>query len=262
MLLPDSDKAQVSLAVLQQQFWSSCRKYRNDIYPLISSRDGFTPEKRMGVYRTTARSAHVSALMGSYPVCKEILGDDYFKHIAKLYFLQTPSNNADMNTYGDSFPGYIAQLCGLREELQDYLYMADLARLEWEFQKIYFAADAAVFDVSKFQKKYQCHGEDAVLKLQPCVSIMSSSFRIYEIWNMHRRGEVDKEILAGYCRQYLCIYKHNYEVKVEKVNPDAYELLVHVCQRKTIAEIAAYFHGRYDLNKSLTTVLERQWLAS
>ena len=262
MLLPDPDKERISLAALQKQFWASCRKYKNDIYPLVQARADFTQEMRMDVYRTTARSAHVSALMDSYPVCRAILGDDYFKHIAKLYFSQTLSYNADMNVYGGSFPGYIAHLYGLREELQGYLYLAGLARLEWEFQKIYFATDATVFDVNKFQAHYQCRGENAVLKLQPCLSIMSSSFRIYEIWDMHRRGEVDKEIVAGCRRQYLCIYKHNYEVKIEKVNPEIYELLVHVCRQKTIAEIASSFQGRYDLNEALTTVLEKQWLTS
>ena len=165
MQFPEAENKQISLAELQKQFWSGSRERDQQIHSRIADNSDFQPEQRMDVYRTTTRSAHVSALMDSFPVCKTILGDDYFKLLAKSYFLQTPSLSVDMNQYGESFPGHIATLIGQRKELQDFTYLVDLARLEWECQKVYFAPDAVIFDVDGFQDKCRRLGESYSIKI-------------------------------------------------------------------------------------------------
>lgn len=262
MPLLELEKKEVSLAELQAKFWSSTRNHSDEIYPLIRSDLGFLPKQRMDVYRTTARSAHVSALMDSYPVCRAILGDDYFKQIAKRYYIQTPSRSADMNEYGDSFPGFIAQLYNQREELRDYYYLTDLARLEWEYQKTYYAADVVTFDIEKFQSDCERLGGEAILALQPCISLMSSSYQIFEIWDMHRSDNIQTRINATRNRQYLCIYKQGHVVVVDKIDFHVYALLVSVRQNKSLSEIAELFDGRYDMNTALTMAMEKQWLSN
>ena len=262
MPLLELENKELSLTELQAQFWSSTRNQTGEIYPLIRSDFGFLAKQRMDVYRTTARSAHVSALMDSYLVCRAILGDDYFKQIAKLYFVQTPSRSADMNEYGDSFPGFIAQLYNQREELRDYYYLIDLARLEWEYQKTYFTADVVTFDIEVFQDNCERLGGEATLALQPCISLMSSSYQIFEIWQMHRSGNIQTKINTARYRQHLCIYKQDHAVIVDKIDLDVYALLVSVRQNKSLSEIAELFDGRYDLNTALTVAVEKQWLAN
>ena len=251
----------ISLAELQKQFWSNSRKRETEIYSWIAGESDFRPEQRMDVYRTTTRSAHVSALMESFPVCRAILGDDYFKLLAISYFMQTPSLSVDMNEYGDSFPGHIAMLIGRRKELKGFNYIVDLARLEWEYQRVYLAPDEVIFDVDGFQNKCRRLGDSAVLKLQPGISCMSSCFRVFEIWDMHLRDEISQQSVKANSRQYLCIYKKDYQVLVEKLNIDIYELLIHIHQGKTLAEIANRLQDRYDLNAALTTAINKQWLA-
>ena len=262
MQLPEMSSSSISLAELQQQFWSSSRNHENEIYSWIANQSDFRPEQRMEVYRATARSMHVSALMDGFPVCKAVLGDDYFKMLAKSYFLRTPSYSEDMNEYGDSFPGYIAMLIGQRNELKDFVYLVDLARLEWEYQKVYFAPEAFIFNVEKFQEKCRRSGDHVVLKLQPGIGYISSCFQVFQIWHMHREDKLRQLTAMANARQYLCIYKKDYQVLVEKVNADVYELLIQIQQKKSLTEIANRFQGRYDLNAALTTVINNQWLAS
>ncbi len=262
MQFPESNNASISLRELQKQFWSSCRKRENGIYSMIRSKSDFSPEQRMDVYRTTARSAHVSALMDSFPVCRAILGDDYFKLLAKSYFMQTPSLSVDMNLYGESFPGHIAMLIGQRKELKELVYIVDLARLEWEYQKAYFAPNAAVFDVDRFQDKCRRLGDRAVLTLQSGISCMSSCFRVFEIWEMHRQDKLEQQSIVSNSRQYICIYNKDYQPLVEKVNAGVYELLIQIQQNKSLAEIANIFQGRHDLNAALTTAINNRWITS
>ena len=260
MQFPELDNTPISLAELQKQFWSSSRKHKNEIYSWIANDSDFQPKQRMDVYRTTARSAHVSTLMDAFPVCRAILGDDYFKLLAKSYFMQTPSFSEDMNKYGDSFPGHIAMLIGQRNELKDFVYLVDLARLEWEYQKAYFASDTVIFDVGGFQDKCRRFGDRTVLKQQPGINFMSSCFRVYEIWEMHRENKLEQQSVTAKARQYMCIYKKDYQVVVEKVHADVYELLIQVQQEKSLAEIANSFQDRYDLNAALTKAINNQWL--
>ncbi len=260
MRLLDSDNDSPSLGMLQKQFWSSLRNLNAEIYPSINGGVQFSPERRMDVYRTNGRSAHVSVLIDAYPVCKAILGEDYFKQVAKLYYKQTPSQNSDMNEYGASFSGFIAQLHVDRKELCDFPYLGDLARLEWNYQQVYYTEDENVFDFQLFQKKCEQYGEEVVLELQPSVFLLSSSYPIYEIWCTHRHDEPCQTIHAIHGSQYLCAYKEKYQVVVEKIDACVYDLLINIKQSKTLSEIADYFQGRYNLNETIETVLKRQWL--
>ena len=260
MQSPSPDNQLLSLNELQRIFWRSSRGQSKEIYSHIDKSEDFSPQQRMDVYRTTARSAHVSALLDVYPVCRAILGDNYFKQVAKNYFNQMPSFSPDMNNYGASLPGYLAQLIIERDELREYSYLVDLARLEWVSQTIYFSANESIFDVELFQRNCAKQGEKTILKLQASVSFLSSCYPVFQIWQSHRNGNPQQEINAISERQYLCIYKREYEVLVEPIDAKLYALLLNVDRGLTLAEIAKAHADDDELNAALATAVEQQWL--
>ena len=250
-----------SLQSLQKDFWGGVRGESEQIYSFINYESEFLPHQRLEVYRTTARSTHVATLLDVFPVCCAVLGKDYFTQLAIKYFRQMPSLNPDMNAYGKSFPGFLAKCIVERAELKEFSYLVDLARLEWEWQAAYFSAGEILFDTQLFQNICSEHGADAVLKLQASIRLLSSPYPIYQIWHSHRDGSPGEELKAILNRQYLCIYKQNFQVRVELVDVNLYALLITIQRGYALTEVAEFFSSQDDLNNALTIAMKKQWLA-
>lgn len=249
-----------SLASVQEGFWRGVRDQSEYIYPFISQSAKFLPHQRLEVYRTTARSAHISTLVDVFPVCSAILGERYFKQLAKQYFKQTPSLDPDLNQYGESFPGFLAKQIIVRAELNEFSYLVDLARLEWEWQGAYYSADEVLFDMQAFQSNCAAQGADVVLKLQASIRLLSSCYPVYQIWQSHREDKLRKKFDPIFKRQYLCVYKHQLQVHVKLIDPKLYFLLLSIKRGLTLGEITELFAGQVDFNSTLATVVKQQWL--
>ncbi len=249
-----------SLADTQNEFWRALKRCDNNIVTRIHGGERFKPEQRVEVYRTNARSLHVSVLVDVFCVCEKILGNDYFKQIAKNYFNQHPSQSSDLNEYGKAFPKYLQSLILKRPELKEFQYLADLAHLEWNIQKAHFSKDNINLDVTGYQKKCAQDGGNTVLLLQPSVSVMSSMFPVTELWGMHQSDEREGVIESSRQCQYLCIHRKEFQVSQQKISADVYILMKAMQDGKNLLAIAELFDDNLQLNAALEKVTCENWL--
>ena len=214
----------------------------------------------MDVYRTTARSVHVMALMDTYSVCVEILGEQYFKQIAKAYVRSNGSIDPNMNEYGADFSEFLNKLCAERDELIGYEYLPDLARLEWCSQAAYYAQDNVEFDFSLLEQKYAYLGDQVAFKLQASVQPLCSAYPIHQIWQAHKDKQVINEIEIQQGVQFVCVYREEYAVRVSAVSEEIFLLLGLIEENRTLAEIAERFANRYNLDGVLRMVMQNNWI--
>ena len=260
--MPVIESFKNTMSQIQIEFWQGLTSSNGAITELINETTKFSAQERFEVYKTTARSVHVAALLDSYPVCRRILGDQFFKLIAKQYFLEVCSCNPDLNNYGGSFAGHIAYLYATRNELKQLPYLPDLARLEWCYQNAYYVADETEFDIQKFQQSSQLKQADLILSLQHGVTPLTSRFPVYEIWSMHQEGNKVIAISLESTQQYFCISRRDNRVNIDLINVSVHALLCCIQLKYTLGEIADYFSGRYDLNAALAHIVEKKWIAN
>jgi len=248
------------LAKLQKEFWEALYDADNAVLASIYDDGNLKPSDRIEIYRTNVRTLHVSVLTSVYPVCEKILGSDYFKQIAKKYFKQNPSQSVDLNEYGDQFPRFLRDLIEQRSELEEYQYLADLAQLEWQIQKVYFSADNVKLDMIKFQQACATQAGEMSFSLQASVSILASEYPIAELWQMHQEDEPDQgaTVVAEY--EWLCIFRDGYQVSIRKINADLYNLIVAIQDGKTLTDIAEQFIEGPRLNAALEELIKNKWL--
>ena len=252
--------ASVKLAAMQDYFWSAVHEEDLALEQYIHVSDEFTEQQRVDVYRTTTRSVKVMSLMDTYSVCKKILGEQYFKQLAKQYAQHAPFLNPDMNQYGATFPDYLNKLCNQRDELKEYAYLPDLARLEWFYQAAYFAKDNIPFDADLFLDVSKRCGDKLTLSLQACIYPICTAYPIYEIWNMHRDNELEKKLISLDAPQYLCVHRSKFEVKVVLIDVGVYVLLSLISEKKTLLEITQQFSKKHNLDQALAFVMQKQWI--
>lgn len=163
----------------------------------IQQAGSLSPEQRLGIYRNSILGGITSGLMGIYPVCNRLVGDQFFTRMVTGYLQQYPSTSADVGEYGEFLASYLDQFLIKINQQQTLKYLPDVARLEWLWHQAFNAADVS-FNASDKSEQSLPLSELAnvtaeqqgniVFKLQPSLGLLVSQFPIDQIWQVNQQG--------------------------------------------------------------------------
>lgn len=143
--------------------------------------------RRLGIYRNNVFHSLTTALGDLYSVVKQLVGEDFFRHLARQYLLKHPPRQASMVHLGEDFPDYLE-----REELQIGLaYLADMARLELARHQSFHATDAAALAPDAIKQLGVEKLLDCKFVLHPSLRLVKSPWAIHSIWSAHQSEQVD-----------------------------------------------------------------------
>lgn len=160
----------------------SDNKSRNAFLSHLKPCGKLLAEQQLAIYINNNQSALQKALAHIYPVCLNIVGENYFKQIARSYISDYPSKHYDLNSYGKFFSIFLKSQAILHHELKDYPYLADLALLEWFYHQIYYVPQRPVFDFSAFAGLSQDQYAGVSFKLSPDIKFLDSDYPVVSIW--------------------------------------------------------------------------------
>lgn len=145
----------------------------------------------LAAYRNNVLGNWRHALAATYPVCARVLGGARFALASDRYAADGRSHSGDLNAYGEDFADFLASW----PAVQELPYLPDLARLEWDVQTAYYAADAAPFDVAALAAALapasDGDGSPAIapecwrFPLAPACRLRVSPFPLAAIWQAH-----------------------------------------------------------------------------
>lgn len=143
---------------------------------------GHEEARGIAIYRNARLAILRSALAGTYPVCRALVGDDCFDALVRDTLAVQGSASPNLHRYGNALPEVIAQ----SPLAHSVPYLADVARLEWCVHWAHYAPDAHV------------EATDATLLAQPADTIraglaegaqwVASPWPIVSIWRAHQPG--------------------------------------------------------------------------
>src|SRR6266545_2079406 len=84
------------------------------------------PAARLRVYRHHVFESLGSALATTFPTVQALVGEDFFRMLARAFVGQSPPNQPVLAEYGAGFPAFIAG----HDAARDLPYLADVARLD------------------------------------------------------------------------------------------------------------------------------------
>ena len=151
----------------------------------------YSASTALDVYRNNYRGNLHDTLAGAYPVIKQLVGDDFFRHMTRQYIGQHPSRSGNLHRYGAEMADFVAAF----EPARGLPYLADVVALEWACHRAYFAEDAPTLDIARLAQLPPEEYPDLILHTHSSCHLVRSHYPVVAIWRAHQPGaEADFQI--------------------------------------------------------------------
>ncbi|MCC2954513.1 DUF692 family protein [Massilia sp. IC2-477] len=170
------------LATLQQRFGEALfdRWREADLEPLLS--EGRVD--RLALYRGNLSAGWERALGEAYPVLRQLVGEEFFAGLARVYGKALPSQDPDLAGFGARFAEFLAGFAPAAA----YPYLPDVARVEWAVHRAYLAPDVVSPGVEALAGLAPDAVEAARFTLHPSVALVRSRWAVAALWQAHQPG--------------------------------------------------------------------------
>ncbi len=123
----------------QQAFAAALLDPDRDVPDGLVTPEGRPAGKRFGIYRNNVAVSLVNALSEIFPTIQNLVGEEFFRAMARLYVQDHPPTSRLLFEYGATFPAFVDQF----EPAADLPFLPDVAWLERLWLDSFHAADAA-----------------------------------------------------------------------------------------------------------------------
>jgi len=180
--------------------------------------NGSDPGKRFAIYLNNVVSSLIDALADTFPVTRELVGNEFFRAMARVFIVKFPPRSPVLAEYGDGFPAFVEDF----QPARGIPYLADVARLEKLYLNAYHAADALPLDDSAFQAALARADAlpSARIRLHPSAGILRSSHAVFSLWAAHQ-GALDLGSVDPYQAEDVLVVRPQWEVLVLPLRPGA-----------------------------------------
>jgi Putative DNA-binding domain len=137
--------------------------------------------KRFAVYRNNVVAGLIEAVQANFPATARIVGEEFFRAMARAYVVSEPPTSPILLDYGAGFPDFVARF----EPAGSLPYLPDVARIERAWTEAYHAHEATPFDPSALAVIPLERISDICFTLHPSVRIVRSRFPALTIWRMN-----------------------------------------------------------------------------
>jgi hypothetical protein len=222
----------------------------------LPTEEGLYSRQRLNIYRNNVYSNLIAALRLTYPVVEKLVGVAFFRKMAHVFSQKYASIHGDLNQYGVQFPDFLATYLGV----EHLVYLPDVARLEWLYQEVYFAADSGALEAGRLASFESGTWDELQFKLNPAARLLSSEYPVHHIWRVNQPQHDDNEIVdldEGGVK--LLIIRRDNEIEMQTLT-DAYHRFLLACMHgKSIGaayECALEVDLQFDLASMLMTCVE------
>lgn len=150
----------------------------------LTTCNGSDPETRFAVYRNNVTVSLIDALADTFPIVLELVGEEFFRAMAKVFVRACPPRSRVMAYYGASFADFVDSF----PPAASVPYLSDVARLEMCRVRAYHAADVPPINPDALGTALADPHQLLSLRLvlHPSVHLIESAFAIFSLWAAHQ----------------------------------------------------------------------------
>lgn len=192
--------------------WSAALLDPNKPVPAgVTAWNGSDTRQRFNVYRNNVVVSLTNALCDSFPVAMALVGERFFRDMARQFVRRCPPHSPVLARYGEGIADFIAAF----EPARTVPYLADVARLEMACLNALHAADAAPLSRETLATLLGTpeHLPGLRFALHPSMQLIESPFAIVSLWSAHQ-GELDIGTVDPLAAERACVLRHDLVVKV------------------------------------------------
>jgi len=217
--------------------------------------NGSDPAARFAVYRNNVASTLIDAVAATFPVVLELVGEEFFRGMAKVFVLAAPPRSSVLAHYGEAFPEFIERF----EPARTVPYLADVARLEFARVQAFHAADAASLTAETIAHAMTKPDLAPLLRVicQPSLAVIRSPFALVSLWAAHQ-GLGDISLVDPYVPEDALIVRCALDVQVARLAGGGATFIQGLASGVRLGEAAARAQAEtadFDLSACLTTLM-------
>ncbi|MEM5474680.1 DNA-binding domain-containing protein [Hoeflea sp. AS60] len=216
--------------------------------------NGKNAQKRFAVYRNNVTVSLIDALTGIFPAIQRLVGEGFFREMARVYLAEEPPRSAVMFEYGVGFAAFLERF----EPVAKYPYLADVARLERAWLDSFHSADAEPLGADTLGAIPPEHLAETMFMAHPATRIVQSGFAAVSIFSDSREQRPLDGIDPAEPEDGLITRPHD-EVQVRRLPPGAAMFFTALIAGETLGEAAGRTIARYpdfDLPSAISAMLE------
>jgi len=190
-----------------------------------------SPAANMEVYRNNASFTFRETLARTFPVVRRRVGDDYFRQLAILYRARFPSSSGDLHGFGREFPDFLA----VHLQGSDYVWLADLARLEWLRAECSVAPIASALGAEALGNHAPADLERLEFAMQPSLRLHSSSYPVFTVWRANQGGNASP-VDQSHGNEQGMILSRDDRVELQPLAPSLFSFLSELVGGSTLGD--------------------------
>ena len=179
-----------ALSDTQQQVLGALRGTADAaVLALLQRSRGLNPAQRLQIYRNNLFESLTQALAAVYPVVAQLVGDEFFRHVARRFIVAHPLAAGNLHGFGRELAAVLAALPSASE----LPYLADVAALEWAWHEVYHEAGCVPLQPAQLGEVPAAQQMDLGLQLVPAARLVASAYPVLHIWQAHQPHDADAD---------------------------------------------------------------------
>lgn len=215
-------------------------------------REETPPSEGFGIYHFHRRANFAQALALTFPVVERLVGEEFFRQLAALHQKHQPSRSGDLQPAGAAFASTLRR----HWPAGDYVWIADVAEIEWAWQQAFVAADAPCIEVTALAARPENLWPDLRLTLHPSLALLESPWPARSIWEAHRdRSAAPAEIRLDRGAERTRVSREQGVVTVRPCTPGSWVWLRALAAGASLAEADGAARDSGDAGFTIATAL-------
>ncbi|MFT5083453.1 MAG: hypothetical protein ACI9Y1_001496 [Lentisphaeria bacterium] len=187
---------------------------------------------RLAIYKNNTFHSLTEALKDLYPTIVITIGEKLFGASARIFLENQKPSSPAMVFFGKQFPSFIESF----SPLQNYDYLADLARADLMRHESYHAQDCAPLPPSYFAKLGIEQLTRAGIEPIPSVRMLSSHYAIFDMWQLaHEEHQTDETVDADLA-QYVLSIRPAMQVDFYRLDKGTFNFLQALSKGESLAD--------------------------
>lgn len=177
--------------------------------------------ERIDIYHNNTLLGLTGTLANIYPVTQKIVGEGFFKTVARFYIKDRPLDSGNRNGFGHDMSLFLKNF----EPAKNLPYLPDIAAIESAFFLAGIAPDRRFLSAEDIGRRSIASPDGFKVDLHPSAQIVAQSYNGLQIWQEHKKENIGEIELVKKHHTVLCWRDQNHDVFFKAVSEDVERLL-------------------------------------
>lgn len=223
----------------------------------VVDRHGKPSVRRFNVYRNNVVAGQVSTLCDAYPVTVKLVGEAFFRAMARDYVIAHAPVTPMMFDYGSDFPDFVDAF----PPADELPYLGDVARIERAWVEAYHSAESSPLSAAVLTDVLANDLRSLCLQIHPSTRVLQSRFPAFSIWRMNTESGKGQTIHIDDGPEEVLIVRPDADVHVYRLPQGGARFFKALALGASMVEAADHAFesdGEFDLVATMAKLFEAQ----